>query len=65
MESDFKTGDRVKGAFSGRYLGVLLGIWWDTANIREPDGTETVYPLVFIEPVPEIEQESGRTRIWV
>lgn len=65
MANDLKPGDQVKGVFSGIYLGRVISVIGRMAILRTPNGLADQYPADWLEPVPEIETETGRARVWV
>jgi hypothetical protein len=59
-----ETGNKVKGIFSGRYLGVLIRMKDNDALIRAPDGSVIACSPLMIERVPDRTIEEI-PRVWV
>ena len=62
----FKNGDKVKGIFSGKYLGEIEIVSKDGENvwIRAPDGSLTSMSPLLIAEVPDL-TDAGIARVWV
>ncbi|MEN6394954.1 MAG: hypothetical protein ABFC78_00525 [Methanoregula sp.] len=60
-----KPGDHIRGIVSGKYLGEIV-LMTDTQVIyRRPSGKVYTIGRLMVELVPNVEQETGTTRVWV
>lgn len=56
-------GDKVKGIFSGKYLGIVVRKFKDQIVISGPDNAVFTMSALLVEPVPQVIAE-GKPRIW-
>ena len=59
-----ENGNKVKGIFSGKYLGVVQLVSNGFAIIRGPDGVILTLSTLMIEPIPEM-VTNKQARVWV
>ena len=58
-------GMKVKGAFSGKYLGVVQSVSnRGTATINGPGGAILFMSVLMLDPIPEMVTKE-QARIWV
>ncbi len=62
--TEFKKGDRVRGAISGIYLGEVIQSRGNEVIVREPDGLCILIGRVMIDVIPPA-IETGQARVWV
>ena len=61
----FSPGDRVRGAITGKYLGVVERSFRNYITIRYPSGELVELPEVMIQKIPDrVDEGTNMMRVW-
>jgi len=58
-------GDKVKGIFSGKYLGIVIGFSGSDVILRAPGDSVVYCSRIMVERVQDIALGSFCNRVWV